>query len=430
MHKPGRGSWGYFFLALAAGSTRVIAAEYYIEPSVAARYEFDNNRGLREDAASASTWRFSPFVAFGRLTPNSEVTGAARVEVNESNREEVDSTDVYAGLFPVYRTERSEWSLDTTYRRDTTLRTNIFEPAFSQEPPPADLALTGTDELAAPGPQEEGIPGDQIPDLDDPNVQDTEIGRIPQEVQRNLLIISPGWRRELTPRVGLGLRYRYVDTFYSDGEGSGVVDSRRHLGSADLSYRWSEVDDISVLTSFQNFQNDQNSEFDSYRLELGLQHRFSETLRAVVAAGPEYTDRSNGGSDLTYSVRLGIDKELESSNVGVFFRRAIAPSDAGNALERNQIDIRWFGDLSPRWSFAFLARAFRNEDLGDSASGSRDRSYAQVEPTISYDITEDISLDLGYRFRWQDDEARDESAFAHAVVFTVGYRFDRFSVSR
>ncbi len=427
MHKPGRGSWCYVFLALAASPTWVIAAEYYIQPSVATRYEFDNNRSLREDAASASTWRFSPFVEFGRLTPNSEVTGAARVEVNESNREEVDSTDVFAGLFPVYRTERSVWSLDTTYRRDTTLRASISDP-FAQELTQTDLAPTETDGTPATE-----FPGEEIAggDPDDANVQDTEIGRISQEVQRNLLIISPKWRRELTPRVGVGLRYRYVDTFYSDGEGSGVVDSRRHLGSGDLSYRWSEVDDISVITSFENFQNDQNSEFDTYRLELGLHHRFSETLGAFVAGGPEYTDRSTGGSDdLTYAVRFGIDKALESSNVSVFFRRAVAPSDAGNALERNQIDIRWFGDLSPRWSFAFLARAFRNEDAGDSGSGSRDRSYAQVEPTISYDITEDISLDLGYRFRWQDNEARNESAFAHAVVFTVGYRFDRFSLSR
>ncbi|MGH8603784.1 MAG: hypothetical protein ACREXR_13725 [Gammaproteobacteria bacterium] len=431
MHKRRGGTWCYFVLALATSPTQVFAAEYYLEPSVKARYEFDNNRSLSEPTESASIWRFSPLVKFGRLTPSSTILGTARVDVNESNREALDSTNLFFGLLPTYRTERSLWSLDATYRRDTTLRTDIFEPDFGQEPLPADSALAGTDEVTAPPETAAGteIPGEDIPDLDDPNQQDSDLGLRAQEVQRNLLVLSPVWRRELTPRMGLGLRYRYVDTFYSDAEGTGLVDSRRHSGSADLSYRWSEVDDISVITSVQNFQNDESSEFDTYRFELGWRHRFSDTLRAVATGGPEYTDEggSGGDSNLGFSFRLGVSKRLESSDLGIFFRRAVAPSEDGNALERNQIDVRWLGDISPRWSFAFLARAFRNEDAGDSASGSRDRSYAQVEPTISYALTENIYVDLGYRFRWQDT---DESVFAHAVALSVGYRLDRFGFSR
>lgn len=420
MHKPGSGRWCYFFLALAANPVRVIAAEYYIEPSVAARYEFDNNRSLRQDAASASTWRFSPSVAFGRLTPNSEVRGAARVDVNESNREEVDSTDVYAGLFPVYRTERSEWSLDTTYRRDTTLRTNILEPAFIKEPP-----------LGAEIPD---------PDPDDVQREDPDLGLRRQEVQRNVVLVSPQWNRELSPRRNLGLSYTYIDTFYGDAEGSGLVDrnrlvdSRRHLGRASLSYRFSEVDDVSVFTGFQNFQNERNREFDTYRIGFGLNHRFSETLATTLNVGPEYTDRSDGKDDFGYSVGFGVNKKLESSQLAVVFRRGVAPNEAGDALERNQVDIRWFGDLSERWSFSLLARAFQNES-GSSGSGtgsaSNDRYYAQVEPRISYRISEDLSCELGYRLRWEDEDSPEGgSAFAHAGLFGVIYAFDRFSLSR
>ncbi len=415
MHKPGSGRWCYFFcffLALAANPVRVIAAEYYIEPAVTARYEFDNNRSLRQDAESASTWRFSPFVEFGRLTPNSEVTGAARVEVNESNREEVDSTDVYAGLFPVYRTERSQWSLDTTFRRDTPLRTNIFERTFFREPP-----------LEA-----EVLP----PDPDDIQREDPDLGLRRQKVQRNVVLVSPGWRRELSPRLDLGLEYTYLDTFYGDdAQSSGLVDSRRHLGRANLSYRFSEVDDVSVLTAFQNFKNDQNREFDTYRIEFGLKHRFSETLAAILSVGPEYTDRSVGKDDFGYSVGFGVNKKLESSQLAVVFRRGVAPSEAGEALDRNQVDIRWFGDLSARWSFSFLARAFRNERGAGSESASSERSYAQVEPRIGYRITEDLSCELGYRFRWEDEDVPGVgSAFAHAGLFSVIYAFDRFSLSR
>lgn len=422
MHKPGSGRWCCFFLALAANPVRVIAAEYYIEPSVAARYEFDNNRSLRQDAASASTWRFSPSVAFGRLTPSSEVTGAARVDVNESNREEVDSTDVYAGLFPVYRTERSEWSLDTTYRRDTSLRTDIFN----------DTGRPTGREAEAPDPDPSNP--DNIPK------DDTGLGEERQKVQRNVVLVSPQWNRELSPRLDLGLRYSYLDTFYGGAQASGLVgsrlvDSRRHLGRASLSYRFSEVDDVSVFTGFQNFQNERNREFDTYRIGFGLNHRFSETLAATLNVGPEYTDRSDGKDDFGYSVGFGVNKNLESSQLAVVFRRGVAPNEAGDALERNQVDIRWFGDLSERWSFSLLARAFQNErgSAGGSGTGSasNDRYYAQVEPRISYRISEDLSCELGYRFRWEDEDSPEGgSAFAHAGLFGVIYAFDRFSLSR
>ncbi len=227
----------------------------------------------------------------------------------------------------------------------------------------------------------------------------------------------------------MGLGYSYVDTFYNDAEGSDLVDSRFHSGNADLSYRWSEVDDISVITSVQNFQNDENDEFDTYRVLFGWTHRFSETFDASATGGPEYTDEADGdGSGLNYSFGLGVNKKFERSDLGVFFRRGVAPSEDGNALESNQIDIRWSGDISPRLSFALLALAFRNEDAGDAVAGTEDdRSYAQVEPTVSYALTENIDLSLGYRFRWEDT---DESAFAHAVALSVGYRLGRFGFSR
>ncbi|MGH6635076.1 MAG: hypothetical protein ACRED0_02700 [Gammaproteobacteria bacterium] len=416
MVEPRRGIWWFVFVMLPAYPALVLTAEWYVDPSVSARYEFDDNRFLRDDSQSASTWKFSPFLVFGRRTPNTELTGTARVEVNESNREELDTTNAFFALLPVYRTERSVWRLNASYRRDTTLRTSILEPAFDP------LVLTGeVVPVEGEAPVGEPLPVPEVPISDD-------IGLRREEIERNVVRIAPEWRRELFPRLDLGLRYSYTDTFYSDAEQSNVVDSQRHLGTADLSYRLSEVDDLGVVTSFQNFQNDQDSDFDAYGLQLGLQHRFSETLRGIVTAGPEYTDRSSGDSDLSFAFGFGVDKRFEESNLGVFFRRGVAPSEAGNALQTNELNIRWFGDISPRLSFSFLARAFRNEGAGDSQVGADERYYAQVEPTLSYELTENIFVDLGYRFRWQDSD--DVNATGNAAQLAVGYRLDRFSLSR
>lgn len=409
-----------FVVTLATSPAQGFAAEYYMEPSLSAGYEFDDNRSLSDPSESASTWKFSPSVNFARQTGNSSILGIGQVDVEESNRDDVDSTNLFFSLLPAYRTERNVWTVNATYRRDTTLRTDILAPEFAQEPVPSDSSLT-----EAPS----TIPGEDLPDLDDPNLQDPDIGRREQKAERNLLVISPQWRRELTPRLGMGLGYRYIETFYSDAEGTDLVDSRSHSGNANLSYAWSRVDDISVITSFLNFQDDEDSEFDTYRAEFGWTRRFSETLDGTITVGPEYTDESeDDGSGLSYSFGLGINKKLERSDVGLFFRRAVAPSEDGNALQRNQIDIRWAGDISPRWSFGFLARAFRNEDAGDSpSSGNEDRYYAQVEPTVNYALTEYIGLSLGYRFRWEDS---DESATGHAVALSVGYQLGRFGFSR
>lgn len=102
----------------------------------------------------------------------------------------------------------------------------------------------------------------------------------------------------------------------------------------------------------------------------------------------------------------------------------------GNALERNQLDIRWLGKITPRWSYSLATRAFRNEQLGDSRLGRDDRYYARTEPSIRWEFIRGAFLNLGYRFRWQDRDDEGGSAQSNTVFVAIDYRWDRLSLSR
>ena len=52
------------------------------------------------------------------------------------------------------------------------------------------------------------------------------------------------------------------------------------------------------------------------------------------------------------------------------------------------------------------------------ASGERFDATA----TFSYDITEQLSADIGYRFRYREEEP--DTADSHAVFFVIGRSFE------
>ncbi|MGH8532227.1 MAG: hypothetical protein ACREV1_05705 [Gammaproteobacteria bacterium] len=396
-----------FALSLAIGSP-VEAAEWYAEPSVQSGVEYDDNRRLnvQEDEAELSE-RFIPQLLLGLRTPALDLWTAASAEVIHSSDDDLNRTNVFARLFGNYLTQRSRWDIDANWRRDTTLTTLIVDP------------------LAAPA--------DEVPEPD--AVVDPEIGLVRADVERNRIQFRPTYAYQLTELTDLELGYRFFNTFYEENvQGTRLVDRTSHRVLGGTSYKLTPIDNLIGRGDYGRFDSDETS-FDQYGAWAGMNHSFSETFFAELLVGFKRTeatgDDEDAGSDTSFVVNATAEKRFETGRALAIFQRDVDQDAFGSARRIEQLDVRYDWEIVPeRWFFTLQSQVFRTRSLDLGETVEEDRTYAQVQPRIRWQVTRQLYLDFSYRYRFIDRENAPESADANAALIGLQYVFDRLVMSR
>ena len=107
---------------IAVESGAAVAAEWSIEPSVSAYEEYNDNIHFTA-AAHPKVWQHSltPSLKFSNKTEVSEVSGQVQVGINRYTGEQgLNQDDKLLLLFASRMAEQNTWSLNTSYRSDTT----------------------------------------------------------------------------------------------------------------------------------------------------------------------------------------------------------------------------------------------------------------------------------------------------------------------
>jgi hypothetical protein len=201
--------------------------------------------------------------------------------------------------------------------------------------------------------------------------------------------------------------------------------------------------------------NPEDTTITEAELSAGIVYDPSEVLRVTAGvgyfdrreretiAGDRSTDESTGAS-LRGSVRYA----FEEFTINASLRAATAPDTrlAGNLnlaypLPNGQLNARAFqtfgggagGDeirvtgagigllqnLDPFSRIRFDVAASRRVNVDDPADEDIDR--VDFTTSFGYDLTERVTADIGYRFRWRDEGGT--SADSHAVFVSVGRTF-------
>lgn len=393
-------------LLLTSAPLVVYAAEWYMEPALSLSGIYDDNRFLDpDDEEAVLSGTVSPLVTFGRRTPTLDLRGAGRLDAifSDSDRDP-DRIEGFARVLTDYQTQKSNWLTDATYRRDTTLRRDIRDPAFAAVAPP-----------------------------DTQDLQDPDLGLIPNvEIPRNRVGIGTSVDWAMSERTALELAYRFIYIFYEDEEEkelAGLADNRTHIVTPSIAYRVSQVDTLRFLVRYQRFDDEEDASFDNITGGIEIDHLFSPTLQGSLFAGATYTKGDDDQDDTSFAANAEVEKSFEKSVLRGFFRYDIQPTSRGDALQRAQLDIQWTGDISPRWAYNIATRAFRNENL-DDAETSNDRYYVQFDPSLTWQFSRAAFIEIGYRLRWEKRDDLDDAALSNAGLISFIYEWDRLSVSR
>lgn len=401
-------------------SVQVMAAEWSFEPSVSLHEEYNDNIRFTANP-HPRVWQTSirPSLKFNNKTEISEVSGQMQLGINRySGDASLNRNDQLLLLFASRMAERNTWSLNTSYRRDTT----------------SELATTG---LVRP------------------------------RVQRTALIINPSWAYALSSRLSLRLDYTYQDVKYDSATSTDY--KYKHAGAA-LQYVLSERDQISLGTFYSKIDyaptslttpicllgfagfcfvpgsltSETTSQSATRGMQLDVTHLFSETTTGSFSLGRRYIDSTSTLKQTTFpppttlvdntievrtnttSLGVSLEKQFDTGAVNGFIRREVNPS--GNGLvttDRYTFSVR--KSLTENCTAYLDTSVYRTTYVNAGSAGSR---YYTFEPRLSWQLSEWWTLSSGYRYAKVKYDDATRPVTANAVYVNLNYSWPKVSISR
>ena len=263
-----------------------------------------------------------------------------------------------------------------------------------------------------------------IPNTDDLDLGDTDVGLVDREVRRVRLELRPSWTRAVTQRTSIRLDYRLTDESFSDEEGTGLQDNDTHVLGARWSKELSQRNSVSFGARIgRNRVPDTDSTTDDVSILGEITHVFSPTLEGTLSAGFRDTTFERGALEETDSGTVCIRDAISPNASALANATRYSDNDEQDDLNEQIIRLRSRGEASERSRWKVNGRLTRDTllrsvdipntddlDLGDTDVGLVDREVRRVRlelrPSWTRAVTQRTSIRLDYRLT--DESFSDE----------------------
>ena len=388
---------GIALLMVVAASNRTgEGAEWSAEPSLSVRGVYNSNLILTS-APHNDAWGYwvSPGVKFAGATENLEVSGKAAADfVGYYGGVDQSFTNLYFPLSTKYRTERETFGLDGGFTRDNTLM--------------GELRQTGV---------------------------------VLSFTQRNYWNVAPSWTHALTERLSLQAGYQYANATYENGASLGLVDYTTHGGSAGLSYRMSEKDQMQAIASLTDFTAPQASDLHSviYGGDLSWSHEFTETINASLSGGARIVNSSTTAgpsqvedSQVVWVGRANLQKRWMDATATIDASRDVYPSGFGLLVRTSRVGIVVTKDLTERLTLSLDGAVYFVESVASEATPASLplNRYIAATPAVRWKLGDWWSLDVNYTYSRREVESFNETAFSNAAMISLTYYPPKWTVGR
>ncbi|RKT47479.1 DUF481 domain-containing protein [Thiocapsa rosea] len=240
--------------------------------------------------------------------------------------------------------------------------------------------------------------------------------------------LNPKWRYTITERFYLNLSASYTDVSYEDVGLVPLYNYTLSRGDGGVLYRFNERLNLFTNISYEHYEAKSiDNSSDTYGVAVGADYELTQTTK-VRASGGFWSSRADfpvrGGiesSDTTgMSGQIRLTKEFDVGKLILQADQGLIPSGSGSLLNNTALMFRLDYPLTPRWSLNLAARVYRNEDPG-GGTNSFGRDFVRASPTLVYQLTRSLDVDLGYQYRYQDRENVAGSATSDTVFLTLRY---------
>lgn len=356
-------------------ASSVAADDWIVEPLVSVYAGYDSNLTLSTADRESAT---SETAEFGlRMARESETTQisldnrlVSRRVQGPGNRDTDDIAFIFSGT---RQWERSVATLNTDVILDSTLT--------------SELGLSGT-------------------------------GFVQQRKDRTLVRLSPNVGYTLSERESLSLAGLYQDVSYEDESRIPLSNYRYATLSAgyllQLAPRWT------VRADFQFADFDSATDTRTFTGLVGGTWEVDESglLSARLGVSTSRTrPRTADGDETGLRYELNYDSEMERQSFQLGVRREESPDGSGELRVSSAVTAGWSRQQ------AELLRLFGSVQVGVSEGANvSDRDYRSLNLGARRSLSEDLSIELRYRYTWQQFE-RGDAASNNSVVLAVHKRW-------
>lgn len=395
------------------GVDKSLAEAWILTPSLGLEASYDDNYLLSTtEPAKVGTGRVIGALELSRRTEALDVSGLVQADATNyfgeddktlgSSKLDNKSNQLLA-LEAARALERTQYGLETSFRRDSLHRTASIVDDSS------DSSIVGDSEDVTIEPND---------DIDD-NLAPAQV-----DIRRNRLILTPKWESNLSELSKLQLTYRYNNvSFEEDSEGVSVFDFSDHTVTADFRTSLTEKDRLVVRPRALLYESDSGNEYETYELQTGVSREFSETTAGQFTLGARHTSFNTTnmeGNNTGFVAQIRGTKRTGLTTFSGLVERTVSPSGSGDQVRTDQIVLNLSRLLSERLRFTLRSRIYENEAIQDTASRSN-RRYLAVEPRLSYTLSSDWTLEGAYRYRRQKRFFETGSSDSNAIIITLIY---------
>jgi hypothetical protein len=250
-----------------------------------------------------------------------------------------------------------------------------------------------------------------------------ETGRVFNRDDRNQFEGNLRGTLAITELTSLSIGYLYRQVEY---ESADFVNYNVDSISMNLSRKLkNQIDTLSIHGGY-SYNESPEREIDTYSAGLGWRRELTDIYSIRVSGGYRTTKTLNINRDektsdgATFDIRLSRKGETYDAFIG--YRRGLTNAASGEYLEYDRVYGRVERNLSERSKVGLNGRIVFSRDNSDIAANNN--RFFQVEPSYSYNVTENSVASVGYRYSEDyDDNLEGEKSASRNVVWVL-YRIN------
>jgi outer membrane protein assembly factor BamA len=263
-------------------------------------------------------------------------------------------------------------------------------------------------------------------------VQDS--GNFASNAQKITESITPSLSYQFTERDSLNLSINYTQTDYSTADLSGNQSQSMNVGwqkqwtprysnGLNLSYSSVHFDNTATTTGVN-----QNSQTDSYSLNLATTYLYSEIWRVNASLGGRFTQALSAAST-TWSAGFLLNASLnytgEKLSAQLNVNRSLMPSSSGQLQEQTGVNLTLNYPYTEKLS-AVLSTSYQQSNTTANQQQSQ-RNNLMLQPTINWQFSPDWKLSAYYQYTYQTNSTQSDDQLnqqVNANVFTLSIHYN------
>ncbi len=250
----------------------------------------------------------------------------------------------------------------------------------------------------------------------------SQTGVVQENRQRARASVNPSWTTQLSERASVQLGYDFAQIKYEDAAGTGLTDYQTESPYGVFSYRLSERSSIQALTGMSQLRRAGGGSVRNIYAQTLLESQLTEVLKAKVGVG---LSRIRSNSTLAKDAESGwlaqasIERSFLTSTLAVGLERENNPTGSGELTQTDRLSALWTEKLSPRFSYALGAAAYRNQPIFATSAIASD-TYYRLNGNVTYLVTEDWSIEADIAHAHQRPD-QGESVQANSFFLSTRY---------